>query len=1240
MKTQLNQQGSAEKIKGLVVISIAFAKQILTSLDVLDMNNNPTRISFYYCSITISDNYECLYDKNFQLQLEETLKSFCKRVNSMFLCLETTDNYVLKRNQFSIESSVFDDKCSMFSEDGKICESPKSGYTFVIPDNTYILMDKTMCAIYNSTNKTCEKYYYRFLPVEDYSYSVFFKDFQNFEKIQKGSTSKNIKCQTGYKLLKTQDKIGCVNDDFFDPFCSKADEFNRCQECIANYAINAHTGECQYSTVDNCLIQVIENPSDNFSQCLLCQKGYKIVKEEKNNYVCKKWLNCQTINKYPPYECLACFIRKDIPEYANDCRINEKKNIDIYNQYGGGLKCKDNENFFLKYDCVERKFSKNCPNKSQHPLGDFCTSLGSDRQFWLQEDVDRPIPKSIAHLEPLKISSTSDYINIIGIVQKNSMFFKSYGSRMYTNTQYYQQFEMTYDFQLFNPQQITQIQGCLEYSLFSDLCVRCEQGIVLVNSSKTPQSQCSQDTQQIPEGCLVFDTQKKQCLKCSDQKPYCQSPKIDNCRKQFYEKCLICEDGYTLTKQFKCVIQQPDFYYTNFALFDGEDYCFQGFYFQTAIKSQNGEYSCQNTKENCINFSSSGKCNQCQFGYSLNQDTYKCQTSAKLQNCLYSKGIDTCTYCQNSYQLLNDGTCKFISPIAKCQDNNLNCQCGINTNFCILCDDGFKQATSSFYRCDKVCKNGQIGNALPTCSQQIKCQNGCQTCAFNNTSFCYSCQNGVQPIDGSCDSKPKQCKPNEFLTQTKRQVCIKCPDQCSSCSSLTKCITCVDPSKSVNLLCNCKLNQFYHENTCIDKCPYGWKKSETEEGKCIKACPDGQYAIQDKENNFLKCSDINSDSNLQLYCSSLIGALPDLLTTSISNNTNDYIDIKITFSQSEIKKCFTFKVVSASNVEQQLQDQQTNINNKLEMIAHISKKDISQSISEDQNKNKFIFVLFQIFQKDVQKQEVKIKLTTDFALIPFEIQKNFEEVQKICQNCEIPNSVQVQSTLQVSCKTSKNCSSNTVSAQTEEDIEIVQTTGESSYQSSRIEPHEFRITTRNSTDGSIKVILDHPFSIDQSQPGKILYKFKAPKQANNSTIRITSKVLQSGKKRLLESDQVLYPSKYKYLVQSFQIQIQEKSTPSTDPTTQTSTSSENQSTESSQDNSTNTQLIIIIVFSIVGGLVIIGIVAIIYLRKKNRASKFRDFEIESKKSDKNGSQQVQSNGELKGSQELYGIEYI
>ncbi|KAL4461605.1 hypothetical protein ABPG74_016229 [Tetrahymena malaccensis] len=1086
-----------------------------------------------------------------------------------------------------------------------------------------------MCAIYNSTNKACEKYYYRFLPVEGQNYSVFFQKFQNFEKIQKGSTSKNIKCQTGYKLIQNQDKIGCFNEDFFDPYCTKVDEFNRCQECISNYAINAHTGECQYSSVDNCLIQIIENPQDNFSQCLLCQKGYKIVKVDIYNYVCQKWDNCSLVNQYPPYNCLAVQSKND-----------PSNPVQEYSFYNNALKCKDNDNFYFKYKCVERIFSKNCPNKSQHPLGDYCVTLDSDRQFWFQNTKDYPIPQSIAHLEPLKISSTSDYINILAQIQLRSKFFSTYPSMINQYKQYYQQFGVTYDFNIFTPQLITKVQGCLEYSLFSDICVRCEKGIVLFDSSQNPLSQCSQDAKQVPEGCLIFDTQKKLCLKCSDSKPYCQSPKIDKCRKQFYEKCLICEDGYSLTKQFKCVPQITNGYDTTFALFDDcKNQCFQGFYFKVTIQYQNGVCLCQKNIENCQEFTTSGKCKSCQLGYSLNSDTNKCQASAKLQNCQASKGQDTCTDCLPGYKLLNDGTCKFIDTLGKCSEDNLNCQCEKDNDIiCLLCKDGFKQTSSSFYRCGKVCLNGQIGNQ-ETCQQQqqIKCQSGCQTCAFNNPSFCYSCQNGMQLINGTCDLQPKQCKPNEFLTEGKRQICIKCPDQCSSCSSLTKCNTCVDPSKSAQSLCICKQKQFYHENICIDTCPYGWKKSDTEQGKCAKAiCPDGQYIIQDKDNNFLKCSDISSESNLQIFCSSLIGALPDLVRANISNNAKDYLDIKIIFNQNSIKKCFTFKVVSANNVEQQLQEQETN-NNQLELIAHISKKDISLSVSEDQNKNKFFYVLFQIFKKDVQQQEIRIKLNIDFALIPFQIQKNFEEVQKICQNCEIPNSAQVQSTIQVSCKLSKNCSSNTVLAQTDEDIEIVQGTGESNYQSSRVEPHEFRITTHNSTDGSIQVTLDHPYLTDQSQQGKILYKFKAPKQANNSTIRITSKVLQPGKKRQLENDQVIFPSKYKYLVQSFQIQIQERSSPSTDPT---STSSETQNSEHSEDNSTNTQLIIIIVVSVVGGLAIIGILTFIFLRKKNRANKFRDFEVECKKNGTNNKVQVQSNQELKGSQELYGIEYI
>ncbi|KAL4490807.1 hypothetical protein ABPG72_021861 [Tetrahymena utriculariae] len=1087
------------------------------------MDNNPTTVN-NDCSYTISDDHQCRRMENFQLTLSQ---SFCKR-----------------QNQYSIETSVFDDKCSMFSKDGKICETPRFGYTFVVPEGAYINADKIMCAIYNSTNKTCDKYYFRFLPVEGQNYSVFFKNFQNFEKIYKCSTSKNIKCQSGYKLTQAQNKIGSMQEGFFDLFCQKDDEFNRCQQYIANYAINAHTGQCQYSTVDNCYIQIIESPLDNFSNCLVCQKGYRIAKD-KLIYACKKRQNCYLIGDYPPYDCRLHYQQLHNKQ-ADDCASN---------YFHDWISCKDNENFYLKRNCCEeRKFSKNYPNKSQHPLGDYCTSLTSDRQLWFQDDRDYPLPEFIALLEPLKISSASVLL-ITSILQPIFNYM----------------LDFLIQFLNFIPQQPTKVQGCLEYSLFSDTCVLCEKGIVLINSNQIPMMQCSQDIQQVPEGCLIFDTKKKLCLKCSDQKPYCQSPKIDKSRKQFYEKCLICEDGYSLNKQFKCVTQLTTGYFSTFALLDYcKSYCFTGFYFQTAITIQNGECVCQSNNENC------------------------------------RQGSDICTQCQKDYQLLNDGTCKYVDTLAKCQkdqENSLNCQqCEKITNACLICNDGYKQNGTLFWICGKACQNRQIGSQ-GSCDQQIQCESGCLTCAFNNPSFFYLCQNGVQLIDGSCDStKPKQSMPNEYLTQTKRKVCIKCSNQCSSCSSPTKC-------------------NFYHKDTCIDKCPYGWKKSETEEGKCVEViCPYGQYALYDKENNFLKCSDINSDSNLQLYCSSLIAGLSDLAIIERDFYLNNKLEIRIYFSQSNIQKCFTFKLVRSNTIEQEL-TQQTN-ENELLIKALVFQKDISLIIN-------------------VQKQEIKIKLTTQFGLLPFEIKKNFEKVQKFAQIVKFL----IQLRYNPPCKQSVKLVKTALQAlyqlklMIDEDIEIVQVASESNYQKSIIEPPEFRITARDSTDEKTKVILDHTFSADQSQTGKILYKFKAPKQTNNSTIRITSKVLEPGKKRLLESDQFIFPCKYKYLFQSFQIQIQEKQFPSTNSTS-TSTSNETQNQQNSEDNSTNTQLIVIIVVSIVVGLAIIGILTMIIIRKRNRASKFYDFEVECKKNNTHNNIQVQSKQELKAPQQLYGLQYI
>ncbi|KAL4455335.1 hypothetical protein ABPG74_012487 [Tetrahymena malaccensis] len=1067
-----------------------------------------------------------------------------------------------------------------------------------------------MCSIYNSSTKICERYYNHFLPVEGSSYSVFIPDFENFDKVKHGSTTSQITCIDGFRLTQISNKLGCQKKLQTDVLCSQTDEFMNCQECSPNYALDAQTGKCVWSTAQNCLIQTIQYPEKNFAKCLLCQKGYYFDKEYNK---CKKYSNCSLINKNPPHNCLACKISGD--NKKGDCKIKDQllQQCEEVSYEGECLKCKLNEYFYLDVEgqkCQIRMFSRSCPNQSWHHLGDYCTSLKSNGEFFMQQPS---FDKSKNDTSYLRIKSPQKYFQILQFKQNKQVNNKEV-KHFNKNKLYYNSFGIEFIFSTLKPQKITKDEQCAEYSLFEDICISCKNGQqVFAKNNQGKKQYCSGASYNVynSQNCQIYDESVSQCLKypnnSQQNQNYYQQQPIQNC--SIYSSintgstvpCLLCEDGYLLESNVCKKKNDLCHQYENpfIIIKEGCQECKQGFYFKTTKITQKELSDCKESQSNCLHLEND-KCVTCNEGFTYNIDSQQCFQSEKLLNCKYSVGeYNICIECNQNYSLI-EGICQLDVQL---ENTHGYCKSSKHKpNACHLCMPEYE--LTSDHDCKFVCADGSLKQNYQEC-YEYKCLGNCLNCPYNNLEYCYSCSQGIAPSEGKC--KPNnnvQCLKNEYILPGEGQTCQKCPAQCSTCASKNKCITCVNPQFSSSTLCRCKFSQFLHQNECVNKCPHGWKKSESKENTCEEICQKNSYLVFDSENNSYKCVELNMNSDYQHFCQKLVSELPKM-NINISNSDGDYFDLTFSFNQ-DFKKCFNFNLTNIGFDELQLVDVNQSDQQTFEMVSHIRKNDLI--LQQSQKGEEYAFVLLKVYLNNALQQTIKIKININRNIIlSNEFQLDIEPVEKICQNCEIPINMQIQSSLLVQCKQSSDCTSKIISAQSDEEVEVVQLVSDSKYQNYTIEPFEFLFMKHSSDIRNNITILDYPYFVDKSQTGKIVYKFKIQDFLNNTTARITSKIPNLNKNRILESQSTIYSKNYKYLVQSVQIQ------------TKQSQSSQEYQRNSDDDNDSSFSGKLIILLILVLGISVIGlIIANIYLkRRRNLDSQLSKVEIETKQFSQN-----------------------
>ncbi|KAL4504526.1 hypothetical protein ABPG72_009972 [Tetrahymena utriculariae] len=285
--------------------------------------------------------------------------------------------------------------------------------------------------------------------------------------------------------------------------------------------------------------------------------------------------------------------------------------------------------------------------------------------------------------------------------------------------------------------------------------------------------------------------------------------------------------------------------------------CMDGYY------DKQGFISCKKCSQNCLTClgldstcvscdakklrqlnNQTNKCD-CLQGYFSLSDSDVCQKCS--DNCLTCQFAENqCTSCKDGYFLNNANQCQqCIQPCLNCIDQNKCTSCVKgdkfvynNTNNSCQCQDGYYLDQSTCKYCPLTCSKCNSSSQCTECVQGTSLQsNGTCQCSSGqifNTSInqCQSCQpDEIICLDKNNQNQPKCASGDQYKANSITQICecnngyyqdglrcIKCPVECSECSSNLLCTKCTDIKANLKEgKCSCLTGQFFDltQNKCI-----------------------------------------------------------------------------------------------------------------------------------------------------------------------------------------------------------------------------------------------------------------------------------------------------------------------------------------------------------------------------------------------------------------------------------------
>ncbi|CAD8212380.1 unnamed protein product [Paramecium pentaurelia] len=298
--------------------------------------------------------------------------------------------------------------------------------------------------------------------------------------------------------------------------------------------------------------------------------------------------------------------------------------------------------------------------------------------------------------------------------------------------------------------------------------------------------------------------------------------------------------------------------------------------------SNDGCYNC--------NFQCTLNCQECNFGvcqycsptYELiNGKCLEFQTQFRFLNCIRSdineNQISDVTYC-------DDYDITYNLEISGIQKQNIVFQC---PQYCEICENGkCKKCLVDYFLLNNLCIT-QITKGALLFKDELqlslieigcyKCNDSCQIqCLQCQNSYCFSCIQGWQLIDGICQ---QICGDNQVAILSKEECdsdlndCVNCkficPENCQICINSKKCLICEQPYVEINnecqLICLTECQKCIN-GICHDNCLNGEINID---GICYSICGDGikqQKEQCDDGNNIQFDGCFNCEYSCPKYC--------------------------------------------------------------------------------------------------------------------------------------------------------------------------------------------------------------------------------------------------------------------------------------------------------------------------------------------------------------------------------------
>ena len=416
-------------------------------------------------------------------------------------------------------------------------------------------------------------------------------------------------------------------------------------------------------------------------------------------------------------------------------------------------------------------------------------------------------------------------------------------------------------------------------------CVSCKSGYLLSSTKKCylnvencakyddPFSKCSSCN----SGYGLSDTYS--CFKCSDNCDKCTSlncikckdgytlasktctPCKENCSKCSFSLCLSCIDGYSLHANNTC-IKCPTGCSKCGDLYNCTE-CIEG-YVLNSLDTNN--IYCIQCNGNCLSCSED-YCYQCKTSYTRNPNKLSECLYCSISNCEECDVNGFCNYCKSGYALNSNKMCVY-EGIDGCKIININndctaCRSGYIESFllclsCVTCINCYSNYNCKTCKEASKCLSCNDGYYLDQASSKcLGCVSPCIKCA--NSLSCLSCQNnqclsttdpftcGKHADCDKCltDKKCRSCKYSMMIPSDEgckcidgffkgaSNSCIKCKEECKTCTNYTSCS-------------DCQASNSYYDSTLGCKCNKGFY--QTKEIKYSDACSACQSSCKECEN--------------------------------------------------------------------------------------------------------------------------------------------------------------------------------------------------------------------------------------------------------------------------------------------------------------------------------------------------------------------------------------------------------